>query len=287
MQLNPLDIIFWTFRRNEKDVVNLYNTLSPVMQLAVGGDMLNFGYWENGSTTPIAAQQALCSKVGKLGELDSAENMIDVGSGVAGPARFWSNEYPELDIICVNTNFTQLQNAISAKNIERINQHNSTSANFPFASDSIDRVIALESAQHFKDFDSFISESKRVLKNNGILVIAIPVARKFEDSLMKLGILSFTWSSEHYSTDFIKTKLKDHNLEIMEIDSIGEKVYSPLTKFYTQNRKEIKQNLNSVFPSYLEKILYKSLLKMKEVSESKTIDYVLIKCRKVSTSITA
>ena len=287
MQLNPLDIIFWTFRRNEKDVVNLYNTLSPVMQLAVGGDMLNFGYWENGSTTPIAAQQALCSKVGKLGELDSAENMIDVGSGVAGPARFWSNEYPELDIICVNTNFTQLQNAISAKNIERINQHNSTSANFPFASDSIDRVIALESAQHFKDFDSFISESKRVLKNNGILVIAIPVARKFEDSLMKLGILSFTWSSEHYSTDFIKTKLNDHNLEIMEIDSIGEKVYSPLTKFYTQNRKEIKQNLNSVFPSYLEKILYKSLLKMKEVSESKTIDYVLIKCRNVSTSITA
>ena len=287
MQLNPLDIIFWTFRRNEKDVVNLYNTLSPVMQLAVGGDMLNFGYWENGSTTPIAAQQALCSKVGKLGELDSAKNMIDVGSGVAGPARFWSSEYPELDIICVNTNFTQLQNAISAKNLERINQHNSTSANFPFASDSIDRVIALESAQHFKDFDSFISESKRVLKNNGILVIAIPVARKFEDSLMKLGILSFTWSSEHYSTDFIKTKLKDHNLEIMEIDSIGDKVYSPLTKFYTQNRSEIRQNLNSVFPSYLEKILYKSLLKMKEVSESKTIDYVLIKCRNVSTSITA
>ena len=284
MQLNPLDIIFWTFRRNEKDVVNLYNTLSPVMQLAVGGDMLNFGYWENGSTTPIAAQQALCSKVGKLGDLDSAKNLIDVGSGIAGPARFWSSEYPKLDIICVNTNFTQLQNAISGKNLERINQHNSTSANFPFASDSIDRVIALESAQHFKDFDSFISESKRVLKNNGILVIAIPVASKFEDSLMKLGILSFTWSSEHYSTDFIKTKLKDHNLEIIEIDSIGEKVYPPLTKFYTQNRKEIKQNLNSVFPSYLEKILYKSLLKMKEVSESKTIDYVLIKCKKVSTS---
>ena len=135
MQLNPLDIIFWTFRRNEKDVVNLYNTLSPVMQLAVGGDMLNFGYWENGSTTPIAAQQALCSKVGKLGDLDSAKNLIDVGSGIAGPAKFWSSEYPKLDIICVNTNFTQLQNAISGENLERINQHNSTSANFPFVSD--------------------------------------------------------------------------------------------------------------------------------------------------------
>ena len=74
---------------------------------------------------------------------------------------------------------------------------------------------------------------------------------------------------------------------LMEIDSIGEKVYSPLTKFYTENRNVIRQNLNSVFPSYLEKILYKSLLKMKEVSESKTIDYVLIKCRKVSSSNTS
>ena len=284
MNLNPLDVILWTFRRNEKDVVNLYNTLSPVMHLAVGGDMLNFGYWETGSITPIVAQQALCSKVGKLGELDSAKNLIDVGSGVGGPAKFWSNEYPDLDILCVNTNFTQLQNAKNP-NLGKINQHNSTSANFPFASDSVDRVIALESAQHFKDFDNFISESKRVLKNNGILVIAIPVARKFEDSLMKLGILSFTWSSEHYSTDFIKTKLKDHNLKIMEIESIGENVYSPLTEFYTKNRNEIKQNLNSAFPSYLEKILYKSLLKMKQVSEKKIIDYILIKSRKVSTSV--
>ena len=36
-------MVLWTFRRNENDVVNLYNTLSPVMQLATGGDMLNFG----------------------------------------------------------------------------------------------------------------------------------------------------------------------------------------------------------------------------------------------------
>ena len=46
-------MVLWTFRRNENDVVNLYNTLSPVMQLATGGNMLNFGYWHKDDISPI------------------------------------------------------------------------------------------------------------------------------------------------------------------------------------------------------------------------------------------
>jgi len=47
----------WTFRRNENDVVNLYNTLSPVMQLATGGSMLNFGYWQKEDVSHVNAQK--------------------------------------------------------------------------------------------------------------------------------------------------------------------------------------------------------------------------------------
>ncbi|NNL53161.1 MAG: methyltransferase type 11, partial [Nitrosopumilus sp.] len=47
VSINPLQLLLWTFRRNEKDVVNLYSTLSPVMQIATGGSMLNFGYWSS------------------------------------------------------------------------------------------------------------------------------------------------------------------------------------------------------------------------------------------------
>jgi len=43
--IDPIELLLWTFRRNEKDVVNLYNALSDVMRLSTGGDMLNFGYW--------------------------------------------------------------------------------------------------------------------------------------------------------------------------------------------------------------------------------------------------
>ena len=83
MKLNPLDVIFWTFRRNEKDVVNLYNTLSPVMQTATGGDMLNFGYWDDNTKSPIIAQEALCDKVAKLARItrqSSCMNYISMHS---------------------------------------------------------------------------------------------------------------------------------------------------------------------------------------------------------------
>ena len=53
-------MLLWTFRRNESDIVNVYNTLSPAMQLATGGNMLNFGLWDKKDTSPIKAQNRLC-----------------------------------------------------------------------------------------------------------------------------------------------------------------------------------------------------------------------------------
>ena len=72
---------------------------------------------------------------------------------------------------------------------------------YHFLTNSVERIIALESAQHFKPFNDFISESHRVLKKGGILTFAIPVVKK--NSIIKnLGILALTWSSEHYEARF-------------------------------------------------------------------------------------
>jgi len=87
--INPLDVFFWTFRKNEKDVVKLYNTLSPVMQIATGGNMLNFGYWSSENSDPISAQENLCTVFGNLSELSAAKNVLDVGSGLSAPSQFW------------------------------------------------------------------------------------------------------------------------------------------------------------------------------------------------------
>jgi ubiquinone/menaquinone biosynthesis C-methylase UbiE len=274
VSINPLDVFLWTLRRNEKDVVNLYNTLSPVMQLATGGSMLNFGYWNDENSDPISAQKNLCSYFAKMAELETAKTIIDVGSGLSAPAIFWRNNFENLSINCVNINHFQLLYSGSQRNIEFIN---SSSTKLPFSKNSVDRVLALESAQHFKPISEFISESKRVLSDSGLLVLAIPVTVQ-TSSISKLGILKFTWSSEHYSLKQIRHVITLGGFIISEEKLIGSSVYDPLADYYLQKRNQLKELILQQYPQYVETLLFKSIQKMKTASKEKIIDYVLLKC---------
>ena len=283
MTIDPLELFLWTFRRNEKDVVNLYDSLSDVMRLATGGDMLNFGYWTKNTTEPIDAQNELCKIFGEFSDLKSATNIIDIGSGFSAPAIIWKTQFSPLEITCVNINFNQLKQSSSRINesensIDGINLLNSTSTSLPFPNESVDRILALESLQHVKHLENFISESKRILKKRGILAIAIPVVTKKIIPIVDLGILSMTWSSERYTTDYIKLLLIDNGFKILELQNIGPMVYDPLVNYYIRNRDDVKNKILSKYPSYVEKILFKSLQKIKQLSEKNVIDYVFIKC---------
>ena len=111
MPINFFEMLLWTFRRNENDVVNLYDSLSPIMQLSTGSDMLNFGFWDKSTSTPIEAQNNLCDFAGKFASLSEAKSLIDVGSGVLGPAKKWHVDYPNLEIFAVNINYNQLRSS--------------------------------------------------------------------------------------------------------------------------------------------------------------------------------
>ena len=271
--INPLDVILWTLRRNQKDVINLYDTLSPIMQVATGGSMLNFGYWDEHHTTPISAQENLCSYFAKISELDSGNRVLDVGSGLSAPAIFWHNNYPELSINCVNINYSQLQYSKTSK-IEFLN---SSSTSMPLCDNSVDRILALESAQHFKPFSEFISESKRVLTPSGILALAIPVVMD-SSSVSKLGILKFTWSSEHYVLENIRALINEGGFKITDESLIGSSVYEPLARYYIKNRDKLRKLITKKYSPYVESILFKSIRKMAHASEEQIIEYALLKC---------
>jgi ubiquinone/menaquinone biosynthesis C-methylase UbiE len=253
------------------------------MRLATGSDMLNFGYWTKNTKEPIDAQNELCKIFGEFSDLKSATNIIDIGSGFSAPAILWKTQFSPLEITCVNINFNQLKQSSSRINesensIDGINLLNSTSTSLPFPNESVDRILALESLQHVKHLENFISESKRILKKHGILAIAIPIVTKKITPIVDLGILSMTWSSEHYTTDYIKLLLIDNGFKILELQNIGSMVYGPLVNYYIRNRDDVKNKILSKYPSFVEKILFKSLQKMKQLSEKNIIDYVLIKC---------
>ena len=293
ISINPFQVFLWTFRRKESDVVNLYNSLSPLMQLATNNNMLNFGFWKNNPADPLEAQNELCKMVGEIADLGSARTVLDVGSGFSAPAEYWKSRFENINVTCINTNFQQLvlSTKLLGNSISKSKSHsllqtndigfvNATSTALPISNNYIDRIIALESAQHFRPLVQFVRESKRVLKNNGIFIIAIPVTKipSKPASFMKLGILSLTWASEHYSLDYVKSTIINEGFSISEIQSIGLYVYEPLADYYIKNRKHLRERVLKKYPSYLENILYKSLLKMKQVSQNEIIDYVVIKC---------
>lgn len=290
VNINPVDVLLWTFRRNEIDVINLYDTLSSLMQISTGSNMLNFGYWNDNVSDPYEAQTALCKIVAERAEFGSAKNVLDVGSGFSEPAAIWKSEFPHIKISCLNVNPTQLRFASKFLRdpmtpnkyrfvSESINLVNSTATKLPFADRSMDRIVALESAQHFKPFSEFVSESRRVLQEKGILALAIPVMSQSAKSLemLKLGILSFTWSSEHYNLDSLRDIMRNEGFGSVSVELVGPKVYKPLTDYYIKNRASLRPKILQTYPSYVEKILFKSLLKMSEVSENQTIDYALLK----------
>jgi len=300
-----LELFLSTFRRNEQDVVNLYNTFSRLMQITSGGDMLNFGYWDIDTQNPLQAQHTLSNMIGEFASLKTARTLIDAGSGYSAPALQWKSQYNSLEIICININLEQLKTAVAGaalklnnKKMERaivsskvnnsknhsILHINATSTMLPIRNKSIDRVIAFESAQHFKPLIQFVQESNRVLKQEGLLVMAIPVITNGSflslPLFAKLGILSVSWASEHYKLKSVISMVKSHGFEIKEIKYIGSRVYAPLARYYIDNREKLKNIIIAEYPKFLETILYRSILKMKAASNQGIIEYILLKAEK-------
>jgi ubiquinone/menaquinone biosynthesis C-methylase UbiE len=339
--LKTLKSILWIIRHNELDTINLYNSIAPYVQIATGGNgnMLNFGYWNHNKKTvymnPIEAQEELTALIGKFGDFQLSQRVIDVGSGFSAPAAQWKLTYDFLDIVCVNINSQQLSTAaktlvplitpttgvytfnadtknVNVSTADAVRQPvtsvtcgnivsliNATATTLPFADECVDRVVALESAQHFKPLQNFFKESARILKPGGLLIIAMPIMISPRDSYInwsqfihqfrKLGILYFSWASEHHTLDSIESSLKSEGITIEDVQHIGHYVYEPLANYYIQNRKLLKKTIKDYLSSYtqvisfeiIEKFIYRSAQKMKDLSQKAIIDYVLLKGEKI------
>jgi len=112
-----------------------------------------------------------------------------------------------------------------------------------------------------------------------MLAIAIPVVTK-RSTMLKLGLLSMTWPCEHYRSDFVKLRLKQGGFSEIETQKLGSNVYEPLADYYIKNRESIKPKILKQYSAKIEKILAKSLSTMKDVSQKKIIDYLLVTCQK-------
>ncbi len=274
--INPIDVFFWNQRHSGKDIVRIYTKFSPLMQIGADTKMLNFGLWKEASSLPDA-QREMSEYISDFGSFSNASKILDVGSGFCIPATIWKQRFPHLEIHCLDLNFSQLNHDGNANIISPIN---SSSDHIPFSNGIFDRVISLESAQHFTPLEKFFSEAKRVLADDGTLVIAIPITKDLGFIPLKLGILNFTWLSKKYSKKHVLQCAKKSGFVVETQESVGDLVYQPFTNYYIENRSVLKQKLSDIYSENLEKLIFESMKKMKRLSDNKVIDYLLLTLKK-------
>lgn len=267
-----LDIIRWSVRRDPAYVVRLYDSLADVMLLATEYTSLNFGLWDDINNTPILAQQNMATHIGKMAELDKAALMADVGCGLSAPAVQWRAQYRDLDTISVDINHQTLSYGSGSNRI------NGSATSLPLSDDTVDRVVALESAQHFRPLHEFVHESARVLTPGGVLCMAMPVVSGSVRP-WSLGMLSVVWFSEHYPISAVRDSVRTAGFDIEHTDTVGSMVYEPLATYYTANRSQLRSRIIRKYPGYIESVLYRSMNSMRKASARGILEYLLLKCR--------
>lgn len=272
------------------------------MYITTGGNLLNFGFWDDDVNSPLDAQIKLTNILGEFGRFINAKRIMDVGSGYSIPALKWLQDYPSTNIYCIDLNYNQIRqgknfpnkNQFSNTNYlnyntimnlkDRLSHINGTSTFLAFQDNTMDRIVAFESAHHFSPFEDFVAEARRILMPSGLLVVAMPVLVKSSfkkdipfRGIHNLGILDITWASEHYEFEHIKSIIGSNGFEMDEIALIGSNVYQPLANYYMKNRYHLRKKILKDYPNYLEVLVYRSITKMKSASEKGIIEYALFR----------
>jgi erythromycin 3''-O-methyltransferase len=202
----------------------------------------------------------LAELVGDVAQFTPDDHVLDVGFGYADQDLFWMERYGPAHIHGLNTNQQQVDvgnRRVSERQLERrIRLSVGSATAMPFAPDSFDVVVALESAHHFVTRDDFFREAYRVLRAGGRIVTAEALAapsqgrRGVRDLLTVAERQIFAaWPRENwYSSDVYAEKLAAVGFEQVDIKSIRQHIYPPLLRYLARRLREpeVRRRMNRI-----------------------------------------
>lgn len=268
------------------DASRVYDLLSTT-SATENGLYLNLGYWRDARTIDDASV-ALAMLVAEAGGMQSGDIVLDCGFGFGDQDLLWAHRIGPQRIIGLN--ITESQVAIARERVsqagmeDRVLLREGSATDMPVESGSVDLVVSLESAFHYRSRDAFFREAWRVLRPGGRLVTAdiLPMpasggvgARLRQRLSWYLVASRFVIPDENvYGIDTYRCKLAAAGFEQIRVDSIRDQVYAPLHEFI-RSRPERLDRLHPV-----ARIPARAAMRRNAEQVYAGLDYVLASARR-------
>jgi len=249
--LSYLDWLYNPFR--SWDVTRVYDLLSTdvATQSAL---YLNLGYW-TGEETLDEACHALADLVAGRAAMGPGDRVLDVGFGFADQDIRWLETCGPTHILGLNITRSQVE--VARRRVDelglsdRIDLREGSATEMPLPSASVEKVIALECAFHFRTRERFFEEAFRVLRPGGRLVTAdiIPTPPA-EDWLSRLkqrwswrlvaGKFAIPAANAYTRAEYLE-RLGKSGFVSVQVESIRDRVYVPLHEHLSRHPEVVER----------------------------------------------
>lgn len=215
----------------------------------------NLGYWKKARTYPDACAD-LARYLGKSVEFKPTDAILDVGFGFADQDMLWHQEFHIKKIVGIN--ITPLQVEVAQQRVSQarlsnsIELHLGSATELRFPHNSFDKVVALESAYHFRTREQFFAEAFQVLRPGGKMVLSdiLPITKAKRWNL-------FQWLNRRrvnlpdvnmYDRSTYEKKLQAQGFIEVHTESIGNYIFPGIIQYIYQ--REQGKDIFSVIPKF-------------------------------------
>jgi cyclopropane fatty-acyl-phospholipid synthase-like methyltransferase len=137
----------------------------------------NVGYWIDGARDLVAACNRMVDEVASTVPAGAAV-ILDAGCGLGAGTRRLADRFPGSIVAALNLSLWQLTQT-RAREVSAAVAADATT--LPIRSETVDAVLAIESAEHFDTREDFFAEARRVLRPGGVISLADMIFREGDE----------------------------------------------------------------------------------------------------------